>query len=326
MLLLFGTTGCRCKHDFREANCTSPRTCKNCGDTEGEALGHKWKDATLTEPKTCELCEETEGASLYYPNTDRETETEIDTEPTAPTIAANKVEHIHNYNASIVNPTCIAEGYTVYECSCGDSYTQDYINAYGHNWGGWITIQKATVNNEGQQTRTCSSCGATEKQTIPSLPFPTGNKITLNGQDKKEQPYYEANISAGLRENMSEHEAVSKINKWLCETLTYELGYVLPLEVLESGKAQCEGYSLLFYAMCRNAGIECNLVSGKTMDGNGQFVNGHTWSQVKIGATWYYIDVCWNDVDTDPNLYFLSETLWDDHQVSYVSEYGKIYF
>ena len=44
-----------CEHDWADAACTEPKTCKVCGETEGEALGHTeellpGKDATCTEP------------------------------------------------------------------------------------------------------------------------------------------------------------------------------------------------------------------------------------------------------------------------------------
>ena len=29
-------------HDFAAADCDTAKTCKNCGATEGEALGHTW--------------------------------------------------------------------------------------------------------------------------------------------------------------------------------------------------------------------------------------------------------------------------------------------
>ncbi len=46
---------------MEEATCTEPKTCKLCGETEGEPKGHKWEKATCTEPKTCSVCRETEG-------------------------------------------------------------------------------------------------------------------------------------------------------------------------------------------------------------------------------------------------------------------------
>lgn len=53
-------------HTWKEANCTTPQTCKVCGETKGEALGHTWEEATCTTPKTCDVCEETEGEALGH--------------------------------------------------------------------------------------------------------------------------------------------------------------------------------------------------------------------------------------------------------------------
>ena len=57
-------------HDWLEADCENPKTCKVCGETEGEPLEHKWKEATCEKPKTCELCGETEGEKMEH-TTDR---------------------------------------------------------------------------------------------------------------------------------------------------------------------------------------------------------------------------------------------------------------
>ena len=80
------------KHDWIDATCTAPRTCKECGETEGPALdhtwksatcqeqevctrcgmigqsakGHDWTNATCTAPRTCEECGETEGTALGH--------------------------------------------------------------------------------------------------------------------------------------------------------------------------------------------------------------------------------------------------------------------
>lgn len=54
-------TGCFCEHEWEEANCTNPKICVKCEETEGAALGHTWMAATCTEPKTCEVCGITEG-------------------------------------------------------------------------------------------------------------------------------------------------------------------------------------------------------------------------------------------------------------------------
>lgn len=79
--------------------------------------------------------------------------------------------HVHSYSAtSTVAPGCECDGYTVYECSCGSSYTDDYVSATGHSWGEWATTRDPTSSAEGEKARTCSGCGAVETASIEKLP------------------------------------------------------------------------------------------------------------------------------------------------------------
>lgn len=66
MACLLVLAGCGCEHEWAEANCTTPKTCKLCGETEGEPLGHTWVDADCDTPKTCSVCGETEGEALGH--------------------------------------------------------------------------------------------------------------------------------------------------------------------------------------------------------------------------------------------------------------------
>ncbi len=59
-------TGCGHEHTWTEATCTEPKTCSECGETDGEALGHTWEEATCAEPKHCSVCGETEGEALEH--------------------------------------------------------------------------------------------------------------------------------------------------------------------------------------------------------------------------------------------------------------------
>lgn len=65
VLMLCLLTGC-CSHVWYAATCTAPKTCQECGEIEGEALGHTWVDATCTVPKTCSVCKETEGEATGH--------------------------------------------------------------------------------------------------------------------------------------------------------------------------------------------------------------------------------------------------------------------
>ena len=55
--------------------------------------------------------------------------------------------HRHSYDAVITLPSCTQEGFTTHTCKfCGDSYTDNYVDAWGHNFAEGV----------------CSICGASE--------------------------------------------------------------------------------------------------------------------------------------------------------------------
>lgn len=55
---LLSMAGCSdsCEHVWAEADCIIPRTCSECGETEGAPLGHDWQEATCTTAKVCKRC------------------------------------------------------------------------------------------------------------------------------------------------------------------------------------------------------------------------------------------------------------------------------
>ena len=154
--------------------------CK-CGDTYNadytDALGHDWgawivtkpatEDEEGTETRTCGRCGITEDRSI------------------------DKLPHIHSYSVDrIKKPTCTARGYTVYVCSCGDTYKANYKDALGHDWGEWILTKPATEDEEGTETRTCGRCGITEDRSIDKLPHSHVHGVdTIIGPTCTEQGY-----------------------------------------------------------------------------------------------------------------------------------------
>ncbi len=67
LILAMVLSACGCAHEtWNEATCNLPKTCVNCGKTEGEALGHEWAEATCDAPKTCGTCKATEGDALGH--------------------------------------------------------------------------------------------------------------------------------------------------------------------------------------------------------------------------------------------------------------------
>ena len=79
------------------------------------------------------------------------------------------VVHTHNYTATVTAPSCTAQGYTTYTCSCGDSFVSDYVQATGHSFGSWKVTKAATETATGTKEHKCSKCGAVETEIIPKL-------------------------------------------------------------------------------------------------------------------------------------------------------------
>ena len=112
----------------------------------------------------------------------------------------NENNHIHEYQTTVVEPTCLEDGYTIHKCECGDSYNDSYVSALGHasngkleidanshwnkcnncngkinigahKYGEWITIKEATPTTDGKKKRICSECGyeSIEKVTLKTV-------------------------------------------------------------------------------------------------------------------------------------------------------------
>jgi transglutaminase/protease-like cytokinesis protein 3 len=72
----------------------------------------------------------------------------------------------------------------------------------------------------------------------------------------------------------------------------------LVARTLKSRKAVCEGYATLFREVCREMGLESEIVSGTSRSHFSQIgtipqVSDHAWNAVKIGAEWFLVDVTW---------------------------------
>ncbi len=161
-------------HDWADADCDTPKTCKTCGATDGEALGHDWEaptctmpgyckvcgtpgdkatghsysDATCTEPKTCSLCGNKSGNALGHKWVDPTcTENGYCSVCNEPGEAATGHSHVV---VSTTPASCTENGSKVYECACGDTYTETLV-APGHTEGPEATCTENQV---------CTVCGA----------------------------------------------------------------------------------------------------------------------------------------------------------------------
>ena len=58
--------GCGCKHQWKAADCQTPKTCTLCGATEGKVRSHQWGNTACHEPEGCVVCGTLEGIELTH--------------------------------------------------------------------------------------------------------------------------------------------------------------------------------------------------------------------------------------------------------------------
>ena len=169
------------QHDAKAPTCTeigwdAYDTCSRCNHTtrtELPALNHdleqhEAKAPTCTEIgwdayETCSRCNHTTRTELPALNHDLEqheakapTCTEIGWDAYDTCSRCDYTTYVelpalnHDYQAVTVDPTCEADGYTVFTCSrCKDSYTANLTDKLGHQFGAW------SPNGTGSQSAGC---------------------------------------------------------------------------------------------------------------------------------------------------------------------------
>lgn len=181
-------------HQWQDATCTTPKTCKDCGATEGEAAGHVWEEATCTTAKTCTVCKETEGEALGHTWADAT----CTTPKTCTVCSATEGEALGHTSGEWVvekEPTCSEVGMESGVCSvCKETVTRE-IPMAEHTPGEWTVKVKATLQSKGTEVQTCSVCGKElETRAYELAPLdisPLKNKSTFKYDDfTKSWKYY----------------------------------------------------------------------------------------------------------------------------------------
>ena len=95
---------------------------------------------------------------------------------------------------------------------------------------------------------------------------------------------------------LSEAKKITKIHDYICNHVDYEYNskeeqIYTAYGALCTGKAVCQGYAVLFYRLCKEAGLSVRIISGT---GNG---GPHAWNIVRIGSKYYNVDCTWDGQD-----------------------------
>ena len=132
----------------------------------------------------------------------------------------------------------------------------------------------------------------------------------------------EAKLTAAVAEAMttlqlnglSEAKKIIKIHDYICNHVDYaynskEEQIYTAYGALCTGKAVCQGYAVLCYRLCKEAGLSVRIISGT---GNG---GAHAWNIVRIGSKYYNVDCTWDGQNTATYNDFLlkSEADFSDH-------------
>ena len=169
------------QHEAKAPTCTeigwdAYETCSRCNHTtrtELPALNHDLEQHAAKAPtcteigwdayETCSRCNHTTRTELPALNHDLEqheakapTCTEIGWDAYDTCSRCDYTTYVelpalnHDYQAVTVDPTCEADGYTVFTCSrCKDSYTANLTDKLGHKFGAW------SPNGTGSQSAGC---------------------------------------------------------------------------------------------------------------------------------------------------------------------------
>lgn len=180
-------------HNFKEATCTAPKTCTDCGATEGEALGHYYLpatclshskcfrcgdevgeigshdyiEATCTTPKTCRYCNEVVGTANGH-NYERKTKKATCKEAGAIYDECSVCKDVQIIQTEDKLPhelvhhdgkpaECIKTGYEAYDtCKNCDYTTYKELPILMHNYV--ETVVAPTCESKGYTLHSCTRC------------------------------------------------------------------------------------------------------------------------------------------------------------------------
>lgn len=104
--------------------------------------------------------------TVSEPEQSSQASSETSSKPVNPPVSST-ASHLHAFKITRVEPTCTKDGYTLYECSCGETKIDDYVPKKGHTFGEWKTVAEPTQTSVGLRERVCTVCNEKETEEIP---------------------------------------------------------------------------------------------------------------------------------------------------------------
>ena len=152
--------------------------------------------------------------------------------------------HVHEYSKKVVEPTCTTKGYTLYTCTCGDSYTGETTEYASHD----------LENHQGQPS-TCLVKGYKEYQTCKNCEYTTYEELPLIEHQLQVLEEVKGNCLTGEKGYKKEK----------CENCDYEKITTLNAshvwESVPAQKANCYGEGWNAHSKCKVCGVTSNTVT-----------------------------------------------------------------
>ena len=108
-------------------------------------------------------------------------------------------------------------------------------------------------------------------------------------------------VAENIDPTLTEYAKVKKIHDFIVKQNFYTKGdsqeksggvsIYHPASILFGGGGVCNAYATLFDLMTKEAGLNSQIVTGKSLK-NGE---DHMWNMVEILGSWYHIDTTWDD-------------------------------
>jgi len=126
------------------------------------------------------------------------------------------------------------------------------------------------------------------------------NYYTTAEQEKQLTSAVTSALASLNLDGKTEAEKVVAIHNYICDHVDYDYDGLSDSSntvkytaygALCNGKAVCNGYAVLFYRMCKEAGLSVRIISGTANGGS------HAWNIVKVGDVYYAVDSTWDGQD-----------------------------
>ncbi|MDR0947176.1 MAG: hypothetical protein LBM87_05495 [Ruminococcus sp.] len=131
-------------------------------------------------------------------------------------------------------------------------------------------------------------------------------------------------VSEALADMTGDVAKIKYIHDYIAEKADYDLNSKnndLAYGALYLGKAKCDGYAYAFQYLAEKAGYEVTVA----LDDGTESEPGHAWNKIKVGKSWYNIDITNNDYTDDTGFVFYDYFMLADSEYKAADEWDDPY-